>query len=467
MTFNSLFFLFVFLPLSLLLYYVVPKKYRTIPMIVVSLLFYAWGTPQYLLILAFSVLFNYITGLEISYFKEEGRPVGARVTMILAVVVNLLLLGFFKYYGFLIDNINAVSGLHLTAPKLALPLGISFYTFTVLSYVFDIYRDRAEVQRNFLTFTVYVTFFPKIISGPIVQYKDMAAQLDSQTMAPAKFGAGLNLFLVGLFKKVLLADRMGSIFSAISGLSAMSAGTAWLGMILYGFQLYFDFSGYSDMAIGAAKMFGFEFLANFDYPYCADSVAAFWRRWHMSLGFWFRTYIYIPLGGSRCGTARTICNLLLVWLLTGIWHGAAATFVVWGLYYGLLLILEKFVLRDVLARVPAILRRVLTFLLVVIGWVPFFSDTLGQAGAWLARMFSAGQAGFVDAAALYYLRTTWPVLLIAVFAALPYGCRFGNRFFRAGRTASMVSSLYFIGLLLLCIAGMVNGTYVSFLYAQF
>ena len=187
----------------------------------------------------------------------------------------------------------------------------------------------------------------------------------------------------------------------------------------------------------------------------------------MSLGFWFRTYIYIPLGGSRCGTARTICNLLLVWLLTGIWHGAAATFVVWGLYYGLLLILEKFVLRDVLARVPAILRRVLTFLLVVIGWVPFFSDTLGQAGAWLARMFSAGQAGFVDAVALYYLRTTWPVLLIAVFAALPYGCRFGNRFFRAGRTASMVSSLYFIGLLLLCIAGMVNGTYVSFLYAQF
>ena len=216
-------------------------------------------------------------------------------------------------------------------------------------------------------------------------------------------------------------------------------------------MLYFDFSGYSDMAIGAAKMFGFEFLANFDYPYCADSVAAFWRRWHMSLGFWFRTYIYIPLGGSRCGTARTICNLLLVWLL----------------YYGLLLILEKFVLRDVLARVPAILRRVLTFLLVVIGWVPFFSDTLGQAGAWLARMFSAGQAGFVDAAALYYLRTAWPVLLIAVFAALPYGCRFGNRFFRAGRTASMVSSLYFIGLLLLCIAGMVNGTYVSFLYAQF
>ena len=232
-------------------------------------------------------------------------------------------------------------------------------------------------------------------------------------------------------------------------------------------MLYFDFSGYSDMAIGAAKMFGFEFLANFDYPYCADSVAAFWRRWHMSLGFWFRTYIYIPLGGSRCGTARTICNLLLVWLLTGIWHGAAATFVVWGLYYGLLLILEKFVLRDALARVPAILRRVLTLLLVVIGWVPFFSDTLGQAGAWLARMFSAGQAGFVDAAALYYLRTTWPVLLIAVFAALPYGCRFGNRFFRAGRTASMVSSLYFIGLLLLCIAGMVNGTYVSFLYAQF
>ena len=254
--------------------------------------------------------------------------------------------------------------------------------------------------KNLIRFALFVSFFPKLTSGPIVQYADMQPQLEPHEFVRERVGSGMRLFVIGLAKKVILAGLLGTPFYALKALGpqALSVCGAWLGALLYALMLYFDFSGYSDMAIGAAKMFGFEFLANFDYPYCADSVAAFWRRWHMSLGFWFRTYIYIPLGGSPCGTARTICNLLLVWLLTGIWHGAAATFVVWGLYYGLLLILEKFVLRDALVRVPAILRRVLTFLLVVIGWVPFFSDTLGQAGAWLARMFSAGQAGFVDAA---------------------------------------------------------------------
>ena len=221
------------------------------------------------------------------------------------------------------------------------------------------------------------------------------------------------------------------------------------------------------MAIGAAKMFGFAFLANFDYPYCADSVASFWRRWHMSLGFWFRTYVYIPLGGSWYGAGRTIVNLLIVWGLTGIWHGADATFLVWGLYYGLLLILEKFVLREILAKIPAFLRRIGTFFLVMLGWVPFFSDSLAEAGAWLGRMFYAGPAGFLDQTARFYFRTSWPVLLIGLFAALPYGCRIGNRFYRMGRTASVLSSVYFIVLLVLCVAGMVSGTYSSFLYAQF
>ena len=468
MTFNSLFFLFVFLPLSLLLYYVVPKKYRTIPMIVVSLLFYAWGTPQYLLILAFSVLFNYITGLEISYFKEEGRPVGARVTMILAVVVNLLLLGFFKYYGFLIDNINAVSGLHLTAPKLALPLGISFYTFTVLSYVFDIYRDRAEVQRNFLTFTVYVTFFPKIIAGPIVQYKDMAAQLDSQTMAPAKFGAGLNLFLVGLFKKVLLADRMGSIFSAISGLSAMSAGTAWLGMILYGFQLYFDFSGYSDMAIGLAKMFGFDFSKNFDYPYRSANISEFWRRWHISLGAWFRDYLYIPLGGNRCSQPRHLLNLSIVWLLTGLWHGASWNFILWGLYHGAFVVLEKFVIKDRLEKVPKALRVFATAFLVFFGWVLFFSPSLGSALHYYGQMFGLGHMGFLDSTCRYYLSGSLILLLLALVGSGPVVQRLHQRvaYWKGGRLTYVSVALYLV-LLILTVACLVNATYTSFLYVQF
>ena len=288
MTFNSIVFLFSFLPICLILCYVVPKRFRNVPMLLCSLVFYAWGNPTYLLLMAFSVVFNYLTGLQLAAYQEEERHTGAKVSMICAVVVNLLVLGFFKYYGFLLSTINSLTGLHLSAPELPLPLGISFFTFSVLSYVLDVYRGKAEVQKNFLDFALFVTFFPKVISGPIVQYHDMAAQLKERSMSPAKFGAGISLFLVGLAKKVLLADNLGVTFSAISGLDAMSAGTAWLGMILYSLQLYFDFSGYSDMAIGLAQLFGFTWEKNFDYPYLSTGISEFWRRWHISLGAWFR-----------------------------------------------------------------------------------------------------------------------------------------------------------------------------------
>ena len=456
--FSSISFLFYFLPLFFIIHYLIPARAKNVVLLAGSLFFYAWGEPRWILLLLASILVTWLLGRAMRPEASAGRRRGL---LILGLVFQLGLLVAVKYAGFFF-------GAFIDLPKLHLPLGVSFYTFHAISYLVDVYRQKTPPQKNLLRLGLYLALFPKLVMGPIVPYHELEPALAQRTIDAQDVSDGCFRFTIGLAKKALLADALAGLVTGIWGdLASLTVLSAWLGLIGYALQLYFDFSGYSDMAIGAAKMFGFEFLANFDYPYCADSVAAFWRRWHMSLGFWFRTYIYIPLGGSRCGTARTICNLLLVWLLTGIWHGAAATFVVWGLYYGLLLILEKFVLRDVLARVPSILRRVLTFLLVVIGWVPFFSDTLGQAGAWLARMFSAGQAGFVDAAARYYLRTTWPVLLIAVFAALPYGCRFGNRFFRAGRTVSMVSSLYFIGLLLLCIAGMVNGTYVSFLYAQF
>ena len=263
MTFHSIFFLFFFLPAALILYYIVPKRFRNLPLVLVSLVFYAWGNPTYLLLLVFSVLFHYVTGLQLAAYLQAQRHIGAKVAMISAVVVDLLILGFFKYYGFLISTVNSITGLTLTAPDLPLPLGISFFTFSVLSYVFDVYRGRAQAQRNFLDFALYVTFFAKVSSGPIVPYRDMAPQLHDRTMAPAKFGAGISLFLVGLGKKVLIADNLGVTFSAISGLTTMSAGTAWLGMVLYSFQLYFDFSGYSDMAIGLAKLFGFNFAKNF------------------------------------------------------------------------------------------------------------------------------------------------------------------------------------------------------------
>lgn len=468
MIFSSLFFLFVFLPISLILYYVVPKRFRAIPLVLISLLFYAWGTPEYIILILLSMVFNYITGLEIAHFQEAEKTIVARVFMILAVVVNLLMLGFFKYYGFLISNINAITGLQLSAPQLAMPLGISFYTFTVLSYVLDVYRGRAAAQKNILLYAVYVTFFPKLISGPIVQYKDMEAQLAERQMAPAKFGAGLNMFLVGLFKKVLISDNLGTAFNAISGLSAMSAGTAWLGMVFYGLQLYFDFSSYSDMAIGLAKMFGFDFAKNFDYPYLSSGISEFWRRWHISLGAWFRDYVYIPLGGNRCSTPKIIRNLLVVWFLTGLWHGSSWNFILWGLYHGAFVLLEKFVLKERLEKVPKGLRIAGTVFLVFFGWVLFFSPSLTSALHYYGQMFGLGHMGFVDSTCKYYFFSNVPLLLIAIVGCGPIVQRLHQRIaYWKGGIATYVSICMYIVLLVLSVAYLVNATYTSFLYFQF
>ena len=354
MKLTELLYPFAFLPVCLLLYYVLPKRCRNAALLAASLLFFAWGTPEYLVLLALAILLNYFAGLELESLLEDGKTGHARLVLVLTILADLLPLLFFKYYGEAAAALNRVFVLSLPVHALPAPVGVSFYTFTLLSALSDVYHGRAPMEKNLIRFALFVSFFPKLTSGPIVQYADMQPQLEPHEFVRERVGSGMRLFVIGLAKKVILAGLLGTPFYALKALGpqALSVCGAWLGALLYALMLYFDFSGYSDMAIGAAKMFGFEFLANFDYPYCADSVAAFWRRWHMSLGFWFRTYIYIPLGGSRCGTARTICNLLLVWLLTGIWHGAAATFVVWGLYYGLLLIFEKFVLRDALARVP-------------------------------------------------------------------------------------------------------------------
>lgn len=468
MTFNTILFLFTFLPIALILYYIVPKRFRNIPLVLLSLVFYAWGNPTYLILMAFSVVFNYITGLELDAYLQEERHSGAKVTMISAVVVNLLILGFFKYYGFLISTINSITGLTLSAPELPLPLGISFFTFSVLSYVFDVYRGRAEVQKNFLDFSLYVTFFAKVTSGPIVQYKDMAPQLRERQMVPAKFGAGISMFLVGLGKKVLIADNLGATFSAISGLSTMSAGTAWLGMILYSLQLYFDFSGYSDMAIGLAKCFGFDFSANFDYPYLSASISEFWRRWHISLGAWFRDYVYISLGGNRCSKHRQLINLAVVWLLTGLWHGSAWNFVLWGVYHGIFVILEKFVLKDIWPRVPKFLRIFVTTLLVFIGWVLFFSPSLSGAIHYYGQMFGAGHMGLFDGTFRYYFFGSLRLLIVAFIGCGPIVRRIHQRlcYYKGGKR-TYVSVIGFVLLLILCVAYMMSATYSSFLYVQF
>ena len=468
MSFSSVFFLFAFLPVSLLLYYVTPKKAKLVTMVIVSLVFYAWGTPEYLLLMLFGVVFNYITGLEIAEFREQERDTAAKVTMIIAVVINLLILGFFKYYGFLIDNINAITGLELKAAELPLPLGISFYTFTVLSYVLDVYMERSPAQKNFIKYAAYVTFFPKVLSGPIVQYKDMEAQLEERTMAPAKFGAGVNLFIVGLAKKVLLAESLGVGFTAISGMENMSVVTAWLGAVLYFLQLYFDFSGYSDMAIGLAKMFGFDIDKNFDYPYLSTGISEFWRRWHISLGAWFRQYVYIPLGGNRVSQPKVIRNHLVVFVLTGIWHGANWTFLFWGLYHGAFMLLEKYVLKDKAERIPTAIRVLTTGLIVGLGWVMFFSPSMGSALHYYGQMFGAGHMGFLDSTARYYLGENILLLIAGFIGCGPIVHRLHQRLtYRKGGVITVISIAAYVAVLILCVAYILSATYSTFLYFQF
>ena len=466
MAFSTLVFPFVFLPVSLILYFVLPKQLKNAALVVCSLVFFAWGTPEYLVLMVLDIAFHYFAGRELALQKARGRS--GRFVLVSSVLVNLLLLGFFKYYGFLVDNLNALLGTALRARELPMPIGVSFFTFSLLSYLFDVYRDRAPAARNVLDFSLYVTFFPKLVSGPIVQYAEMEPQLRDHPVTREGFGSGARLFLIGLAKKVLLANTLGTTFYALSALpmTQLSTLSAWLGAVCYALMLYFDFSGYSDMAIGLASMFGFRFGRNFDYPYVSQSITEFWRRWHISLGAWFRDYVYIPCGGSRAGTVRTIANLLLVWLLTGIWHGANWTFLLWGVYYGILLLLEKFVLRRALEHLPGLLRHVLTLLLVLIGWVFFFSSSPAAAFGWIGRMFGSGSA-LVDATAKYYLAGCWPLLLVGAIGSFPVVSHVGTNLLRRSKAWQAFSVVLFLALLLLCIALMMNDTYSTFLYFQF
>lgn len=464
MSFSTLIFPFAMLPLALLLYFAVPKRMKNAVLLLCSLLFFAWGRPQYLLLLLCSLVFNYATGLLLDGQKKEK----ARVTLASAVVVNLLLLACFKYSDALLSALGKLLGMAWADDALPMPLGISFFTFSILSYLFDVYRKKAPAARNFLNFALYVSFFPKLVSGPIVPYAAMEPQLAERRVTAEQFGGGARLFLIGLAKKLLLANTLGTSFYALSALppERLSVLGAWLGALAYALMLYFDFSGYSDMAIGLAGMFGFRFAKNFDYPYLSGSLTEFWRRWHISLGAWFRDYVYIPLGGSRAGKLRTIGNLLLVWLLTGIWHGASWTFVLWGVYYGILLVLEKFVFARLLPHLPGAVRHFLTLLLVLLGWVFFFSPTVGGAFGWLGRMFGMG-GSIAGAAAKYQLAASWRVLLVGVIGATPVASRVGRRLLQRGAAGQVLSVVFFAMLLLLCIACMMNDTYSSFLYFQF
>ena len=469
MAFSELRFVFLFLPLALLLHKLAPMKVKNIILTLLSLLFFAWGSTRYMVLMILLIVFNYFSGLLIEARKEEQDQRAAKNTLIAAVVLDLLLLGFFKYWGFVLENVNAILRTNFSTQVTSTPMGVSFFTFSLLSYLFDVYRDKAPMDKNFLNFTLFVTFFPKLVSGPIISYAAMAQQIRERKLSSVRFGHGCRMFIVGLAKKVLLSNTLGTTFYAVSAMApeSVSVVTGWIGAISYSLMLYFDFSGYSDMAIGLAHMFGFEFGKNFDYPYMSASITEFWRRWHMSLGAWFRDYVYIPLGGSRVSKPKILRNLLVVWALTGIWHGASWNFIFWGLYYGGLLLLEKFVLAKVLEKVPTILKQIGTVLLVVIGWVFFFSPGLGAAFRWLGCMFGIGGNGFIDDAAKYYLSSSAIILVISALGAYPLATKLGNLVLKKPKWPVYVTVAWFALLIFLCIAGMMVSTYSSFLYFQF
>lgn len=466
MLFSSIVFLFTFLPIILILYYLVPRPMKNVILLFGSLLFYAWGEPVYIFLMIFSILFNYICGLDIA--RNLKDPAAAKRSLIFTVAVNLCILGFFKYEGFVLDSLSAVLPVDIPYRAMALPIGISFYTFQILSYIIDVYRGHVKVQTNLLDFALYVTMFPQLIAGPIVQYADVDRQLHVRKESWGKFGEGSMFFIRGLAKKVLMANTIGMVYTEVAALAPgkVSVLSAWIGCISYAFQIYFDFSGYSDMAIGLGKMFGFEFLKNFDYPYISQSITEFWRRWHISLGSWFREYVYIPLGGNRVPVIKHLRNLLIVWFLTGLWHGAAWNFVAWGLYYGLILILEKYFLSRVLERLPAVIRHIYSLVLVLIGWVFFFSPTLGGAVDYIQLMFGVGANGLVDSEGLYLLTTNLLLLILLVIGSTPIVHRAYERVM-AGRGKILANCVVYVAMFLLCIAYLVTETYNPFLYFRF
>ena len=470
MIFSSVFFLFVFLPISLILYYLVPWKLKNFVLLAVSLVFYAWGEPIYVFLMLFSILFNYLSGLEIDYYEAQDNQIMKRISFWFTVAVNLGMLGFFKYYGFFLGNLNSILPFEIPYKELALPIGISFYTFQTLSYVVDVYWGNVPVQGNICSFGAYVTMFPQLIAGPIVRYSDVDAQLTERTLSMYKFGQGVTWFLRGLGKKVLLANNIGMAFDTIVALAPgeRSVLTAWIGALAYAMQIYFDFGGYSDMAIGLGKMLGFDFVKNFDYPYTSKNITEFWRRWHISLGTWFREYLYIPLGGNRGSTWKHIRNIMIVWIATGFWHGAAWNFMAWGLYYGIILLIEKLFLKKKLEKLPEIVQQLYSFLLVLFGWVLFFSSSLTDALIYIGNMFGLGGNGLIDGMGLYCLKSNILLLIICGFCSTPFVWKRFRRFaLRRPGYPSMAATVAYAAMLIFSVAYLVNATYNPFLYFRF
>ncbi len=471
MVFSSIPFLFFFLPLCLILYYAVPFSMKNGILLIFSLIFYAWGEPVYILLMLFATLVDYTNGL----LMERFGTTKAKRTFFLccSIIVNLSVLAFFKYADFLIVNINALLGTNISPLGLGLPVGISFFTFQTMSYIIDLYRGEVATEHNYFTYLTYVSMFPQLVAGPIVRFSDINAELHKRTFLRSEIETGLLRFMQGLFKKVLIANQVGALWEELRILEAsqISITTAWLGAACFTLQLYFDFSAYSDMAIGMGWMLGFHFNENFNYPLCSISVTDFWRRWHISLSTWFRDYVYIPLGGNRKGVLKQLRNMAVVWFLTGLWHGAAWNFVLWGVYYGILLALEKFVWGKSLTKLPKFLQHLYAILIVVFGFVIFTFDDMSALGIYLSSMFGIAGNAFFGTEVFWYLENYGVVLLIACILAFPVYPWLKEKVTGLGRVtttiASTLSMIGYIALFLLATAYLVNDTYNPFLYFRF
>ena len=472
--FSSLLFLFFFLPATLLLYYSSPRKLKNIVLLAVSLLFYAWGEPIYIVLMIFSALTDYIHGRVIGRFRST-RPLYAKLGLVSSLILNIGLLSFFKYADFLLENLNVILSTEFQTLDLPLPIGISFYTFQTMSYAIDVYRGKIEPQKNIISFALYVSLFPQLIAGPIVRYERIEQELLHRKFQLNQFADGARIFVIGLGKKVFIANSMGQLFSSVESqsLSEVAVLSAWLGIIAFAFQIYFDFSGYSDMAIGLGKMFGFSFPKNFNYPYIARSATEFWRRWHMTLGAWFRDYVYIPLGGNRKGKFVLYRNLFIVWGLTGLWHGASWNFVVWGLYFGVLLGIERAFLLRWLQKLPAFIQHLYLLIAVLFSWVLFVFEDIQEGVHYAKVMLGIESNPWMDTEFLYQLTTNGVLVVIASVLSTPLFVHLWKRLINRSVVLQNewmrvgMQLVFFTVILLLCTAYLVDDAFNPFLYFRF
>lgn len=474
MVFSSLTFLFFFLPIALLLYYISPRAMKNFTLLGVSLFFYAWGEPVYIILMIFSALTDYIHGRIIGRYREK-RPLYAKLGLVSSLVVNLAVLSFFKYADFLIGSINSIIGTGIEPLDLPLPIGISFYTFQTMSYAIDVYRGNVRPQKNIITFALYVSLFPQLIAGPIVRYEIIEKELMNRTFQLSQFADGVRIFIIGLGKKVLVANSIGQLWASVEsqGVSDLTVLAAWLGIIAFAFQIYFDFSGYSDMAIGLGKMFGFSFPTNFKYPYIAKNASEFWRRWHITLGSWFRDYVYIPLGGNRKGQFVLYRNLFIVWGLTGLWHGASWNYVLWGLYFGVLIGIERAGLLKWLEKLPRFVQHGYLLIAILFSWVLFVFEDINEGIRYAQVMVGLGGRPLYDTAFLYDLYTNGVLLLVAgllstpLFTRLWKQCVERSEIIRNEWIQTALQVVFFMAILFLSTAYLVDDSFNPFLYFRF